>query len=628
MNKLMLAVCLAFSATASAATVETIQVNPLVVLRDLKNKPVGINSNYLLDDDANRPAGSRTLASAFAATGSRYIRYPGGEKSDAYFWSVAPFDKARPTLARTGPYEWPSGDRSLMNSDGKTFKTNPLDFDEFMANCRAVNCVPVIVVAYDSMYKPKTQGGTIPTRAQLLKNAVEWVRYANVKKKFGIKYWEIGNESYINSYAGTATPENYGKDLIEFSKAMKAVDPTIKIGANGSGEGWWKTVLPVASAHIDFLSIHDYPAWDFTKYDDYLVNRNLASEMTKAQSYIQTYAKAADRSRLTLALTEINAINWLENGWANSNDLGHALVAFDMIGQNLKTKAEFIQFWNSRWMRPEGGGSLVHDAYSDTNTLLPTGQALAIVSEFMLDSLVQTSGSTAVASFAAYSANNGKPVVTVALINKGYAEAPVKIALSSFRGINSASAKVLKGSGPTDALPVYASRAGITVAGTEASLNLDPTSLTLLRFEGEGAVSAPINLLANPGFEQQFTSWTSWGNSQAVTDAAAGAYALRAGTAGGGIAQDLKSLQPGKAYVFTAKAKRSNSSDWGWIGITFRDAAGNQIAAPSAPISGGAYETVTLEFTTPASFASATAWAWKDPGTGYIFVDETYLYAR
>jgi hypothetical protein len=628
MKTLALALSLAFSAAASSATVETINVNPLVVLRDLKNKPVGINSNYLLDDDANRPAGSRSLASAFAATGSRFIRYPGGEKSDAYLWSVSPFDKARPTLARTGPYEWPSGDRTLVNSDGKTFKTNPLDFDEFMANCQQVGCVPVIVVAYDSMYKAKTQGGTIPTRAQLLKNAVEWVRYANVKKKFGIKYWEIGNESYINSYAGVATPANYGKDLIEFSKAMKAVDPAIKIGANGSGESWWKTVLPVASPYIDFLSVHDYPAWDFTKYDDYLAGRNMASEMAKTQSYIQAYAKAADRGRLTLALTEINAINWLENGWANTNDLGHALVAFDMIGQNLKTKAEFIQFWNSRWMRPEGGGSLVHDAYSDTNTLLPTGQALSAYKEFMLDSLVQTSGSTQVVSFASYSANAGKPVAMVALINKGYTEAPVKVALSSFPAITAVSAKVLKGSGPNDTQPVYVSRSGITVAGTEASLSLDPTSLTLLRFEGEGLVGAPVNLLANPGFEQQLASWTSWGNSQAVTDAAAGAYALRVGTGGGGMAQDLKALSPGKTYVFTAKGKRSNSSDWGWIGITFRDAAGNQIAAPSALISGGAYETVTLEFTAPASFATATAWAWKDPGTGYIFVDEANLYAR
>lgn len=494
MKNLVLAASLVFSVTAGSATVETINVNPLLVLRHLKNKPVGINSNYLLDDDANRSAGSRTLAGAFASTGSRYIRYPGGEKSDAYLWSVYPFDRARPTLARTGPYEWPSGDRTLMNSDGKTFKTNPLDFDEFMANCLKVNCVPVIVVAYDSMYKPKTAGGTIPTRAQLLKNAVEWVRYANVKKKYGIKYWEIGNESYNHSYAGFATPENYGKDLIEFSKAMKAVDPTIKIGANGTGENWWKTVLPVASSHIDFLSIHDYPAWDFTKYDDYLVSRNMASEMAKSQYYIQAYAKAADRARLTLALTEINAINWLQNGWANVNDLGHALVAFDMIGQNLKTKAEFIQFWNSRWIRPAAGGSQAHDAYGDANTLLPTGQALAVFKEFFLDSLVQVSGSTQVVSFASYGAKTGKPVVTLALINKGYGETPVKVALSSFPAITAASAKVLRGNGPSDTQPVYVSRAGLTVAGSEASLTLDPTSLTLLRFEGEGGVSAPAGI--------------------------------------------------------------------------------------------------------------------------------------
>jgi hypothetical protein len=100
------------------------------------------------------------------------------------------------------------------------------------------------------------------------------------------------------------------------------------------------------------------------------------------------------------------------------------------------------------------------------------------------------------------------------------------------------------------------------------------------------------------------------------------------GTAGGGMAQDLKTIQAGRPYVFTALAKRSNSSDWGWIGVTFRDASGNQITAPSALIGSSAYDTVTLEFTAPASFATATAWTWKDPGTGYTFLDEMKLYAR
>ncbi len=34
--------------------------------------------------------------------------------------------------------------------------------------------------------------------------AAGWVRYANVTKGYGIKYWEIGNENYGNGHYGAA----------------------------------------------------------------------------------------------------------------------------------------------------------------------------------------------------------------------------------------------------------------------------------------------------------------------------------------------------------------------------------------------------------------------------------------
>jgi len=66
--------------------------------------------------------------------------------------------------------------------------------------CREIDCIPTIVVSYDSMYKPAQTGGVAPTRAQLLETAREWVRYANVTKGYNIK---LGNESYLQHYNGS-----------------------------------------------------------------------------------------------------------------------------------------------------------------------------------------------------------------------------------------------------------------------------------------------------------------------------------------------------------------------------------------------------------------------------------------
>lgn len=112
----------------------------------------------------------------------------------------------------------------------------------------------------------------------------------------GIKYWEIGNETfgtgyydgstngysvnYTAAYTGTSrfgiaslSPAYYGQQVKSFSLAMKAVDPTIKVGAvvstppgdyswdnfNNTGERWIPQVLSQCATNIDFVIAHWYP---------------------------------------------------------------------------------------------------------------------------------------------------------------------------------------------------------------------------------------------------------------------------------------------------------------------------------------------------------------------------------
>src|SRR5579883_3597155 len=87
--------------------------------------------------------------------------------------------------------------------------------------------------------------------------AAGWVQYANkggagyngpvptypggssTGHTYGIKYWEIGNEIYGDGTYGASWEYNnnphtsaaYASNVVTYSNAMKAVDPTIKIGA-------------------------------------------------------------------------------------------------------------------------------------------------------------------------------------------------------------------------------------------------------------------------------------------------------------------------------------------------------------------------------------------------------------
>lgn len=58
----------------------------------------------------------------------------------------------------------------------------------------------------------------------------DMVRYTNIEKKWGFKYWEIGNENEA-TWNGSAylNPDEYMRRYIAYEKAMKAVDPSIVV---------------------------------------------------------------------------------------------------------------------------------------------------------------------------------------------------------------------------------------------------------------------------------------------------------------------------------------------------------------------------------------------------------------
>jgi alpha-L-arabinofuranosidase len=116
----------------------------------------------------------------------------------------------------------------------------------------------------------------------------------NHPRPLNLKLWEIGNEVYNNGWFGgdhaqetdlhapypasqkdnekrrknpSLSPAYYGARLAEFSKAMKAVDSGILIGASLNlppndytwGEDWDPGVLKAACQEIDFVSLHWHP---------------------------------------------------------------------------------------------------------------------------------------------------------------------------------------------------------------------------------------------------------------------------------------------------------------------------------------------------------------------------------
>jgi alpha-L-arabinofuranosidase len=468
-----------------------VKVNINQVIKDLKNHPVGMNVNHLMDDKFLNPP--IKTDSSLKNMGIKFLRYPGGEKADNYLWSVPPYDKPRPEAARTGSCEWPNSDLRFANSDYKTFKPLTLDFDEFVAMCKSTGAEPLIVVAYDGMYKSSSCNGIIPTRAQLLKTAEEWVRYANITKKFNIKYWMIGNESYMScNYNGCATAQQYRDDVIEFSQRMKAVDPTIKIIANGDKSSWWQTVLPNAAKHIDYLGLSNYPIWNFSGGYNYYKNNtpDLIGAVRTASNAIDSHAPSSERSRLKIIVTEYNAIDW-SGQWPDNNDLGHALASFEIFGDQVKhPRVEQAHFWNTRWVNNTTQYNDIYDAIDKNGNLNANGLSLSIWGNYLLKEMVSVNNSSPLRNFAVYDKATNK--LNVFILNKETSSQSVNLQLDNY--ISSSKVKIteFRGTGPSDVKPVLVFKDSLSLYSNSMSFTVPAPSITILEFSPQ--TSSPVVL--------------------------------------------------------------------------------------------------------------------------------------
>jgi alpha-L-arabinofuranosidase len=106
--------------------------------------------------------------------------------------------------------------------------------------------------------------------------AAAWVRHANLVRHDHVRDWTIGEETYLNGGIPGLTVEPdahqdksaaaYGRGVVAYAKAMKAVDPSVRIGielappiAGSPFLDWDKTVLAIAGHSADFVDLHWYP---------------------------------------------------------------------------------------------------------------------------------------------------------------------------------------------------------------------------------------------------------------------------------------------------------------------------------------------------------------------------------
>ena len=455
---MLIAALLLTTGVAAQAGPLTLKVDTRHVVREGADRFVGINLNYLRDLDANRPR-ARPLNAALADMGARWLRYPGGEKSDFYRWAEPPY--SRPLPVSLGWYSGVKGQR--------------MDFDQYMACTHRVGAEAYIVVGYN------TEKASGLTETQWLESAAAWVKYANKVKKYGVKYWEIGNENWNND---KGTPEEMARIVTAFSHAMKAVDPTIKIGASGNSENWWKRFLPTAASSLDFLTLSVYNCWGWKGYDHFASHpdENTVRDVDVALAAIGRDAPAADRARLRVIVAETNSKDYSENGWPGTNTLGHTLVTFDTLGQMMaRPNVLCAMVWTTRWISDAQAAHSQWYGLGPTNALLPTGRAVALWGQFIQKKMVEVTGGNAQISGYASCSEDGKSL-SIWIVNRSYQPVnSLRIEIDSSHDFSVAGSYCLSGTGPEDAEPNWGRAVKPSILGNHLTgLSSPAVSVTVI----------------------------------------------------------------------------------------------------------------------------------------------------
>lgn len=349
------------STTGGGQSVVTDQVTvrPNQVVATVPATAVGINT-ATWDSALTTPAVPGLLRQA----GVRVMRFPGGSTSDQYNWET-----------------------NTVNSVPQA-----VNFNRFMRVVRQTGAQPMVTVNYGTG-NSATQSGP-----QL---AAAWVRYANVTHHDNVKYWEIGNEVYGNgTYGATWEADNhcsivppatepvncgpavYAQNVLQYIKAMKAVDPSIVIGvvltapgnwpdgvtSPGSPQPWNQTVLSILGSQIGFADVHWYPQnpsnvtppgpsdaglLASTGQIPFMVS-TLRSELDKYSGpnvpimVTETNSVSSNPGKQTVSLVnalflEQDYLGWLENGVSNVDwwTTHNGIVTGSDNGSNLYGSADY-----------------------------------------------------------------------------------------------------------------------------------------------------------------------------------------------------------------------------------------------------------------------------------------------
>jgi alpha-L-arabinofuranosidase len=143
-------------------------------------------------------------------------------------------------------------------------ESNQVGTTEFVDLCHTVGAEPLLLVNFESDGRQQYVKAKDSVRTADAKEAAAWVAYCNDPRSaerqthglaapLGVRHWQIGNETSYDKNGFDL--ETAARKTVEFAKAMRAVDPSIRLIAWGDSD-WAGRMAEVAGEQVHYLAFH------------------------------------------------------------------------------------------------------------------------------------------------------------------------------------------------------------------------------------------------------------------------------------------------------------------------------------------------------------------------------------
>ncbi len=338
----------------------------------------------------------------------------------------------------------------------------------------------------------------------------------------GIRYWEVGNEIYggtqdsgkdclwygwedvwtcdgVEYVNGIGSGSNRKEGFLEFRDAMRAVDPTIMVGAVGipgdqsEWTNWGNEVIAAAGDEMDFYIVHQYAYFNPPGSLQEALAQPQQVWAGITQGIQDSFDQNAGGRQVPVAVTEYNlfSVQDMDNNRLMTQAVNMLFMA-DTIGQMMVNGVDIATQWDL--MNGQAGNGTDYGLmHADTYSRYPQYYVFPLWAGFGSEMLPVNTGLDAESTLSVYAGRIDANTLSVLAINKTGNPVEVDITFDGVRAVSAAYADVAQANsltatsvtfnGVSDPLDDLSNAPSIPLSnpGNPLSYSFAPYSVTLLR---------------------------------------------------------------------------------------------------------------------------------------------------